>query len=228
MIQKTYRLEIKPGRTTAVKALMPDRGPVRSGVIIAHGSGNNMDYPLIARVAEHLADRGRLVVRFNFLYREAGRDVPDSPDVLKACLTEVYEDALDRWELDPARLIIGGKSLGARTSAMVVAEDGLETAGLLYLGFPLHLSGRPDQHRADLLVGVGDRPQMFFAGTRDPLCRLDRLKAVLPGLKGPHRLHVVEGGDHSFRLPADNPRPWEAVQDEIARTAASWLDDLWP
>lgn len=178
-------------------------------------------------MAEYLAMAGHLVVRFNFLYRQAGLERADAPEVLLACLEHVYQDSVARWSLDPARLVVGGKSLGARTAARAVGQ-GLQAAGLFYLGFPLHPPGRPELSRSELLRDVEPVPQLFLAGTRDPLCPLDRLGEVINNLKSPVQLHVVKGADHSFALPASDPRPAEEVHQTMAEVIGDWLEKIIP
>jgi hypothetical protein len=218
-----YRVEIKPGRGVSVKASTPAGRPV-GGAVLAHGMANDLDFPLLATVADHLARAGLVGVRYNFLYREEGRDHADSADVLAKTSTEVYRDTLSRYGLTADRTFIGGKSLGARVSTQVMA-DGLNAAGLVYLGFPLHPPGRPDQARGELLASVGNTPQYFIAGDRDHLAPLDMLREIVDGLTGPARLHVIDGGDHSFHLPKDDPRTQEDLDADIARLVTAWLQE---
>ena len=49
----------------------------RTGVIVAHGAGNDMETPLLAAFSEGLAAAGYPTLRFNFLYKERGRKAPD-------------------------------------------------------------------------------------------------------------------------------------------------------
>ena len=60
---------------------IPDADPKDNGVIIAHGAGNDMSHPLLASLAEGLANAGYIALRFNFLYREMGRKNPDNQEL---------------------------------------------------------------------------------------------------------------------------------------------------
>src|SRR5439155_1264532 len=100
--------------------------------------------------------------------------------------------------LAPPWIAIGGTSLAGRI-ASYLAADGAPVRGLLFLGYPLHPAGRPEQLRADHLPGVA-APMLFVQGTRDALCELERLRPVLARLPRA-TLHTIEGGDHSFRVP---------------------------
>ncbi|MEE8263863.1 MAG: alpha/beta family hydrolase [Gammaproteobacteria bacterium] len=43
-------------------------------------------------------------------------------------------------------------------------------------------------------------PMLFIQGTRDALCDLELLQAVLKPVTAPTILHVTASGDHSFKL----------------------------
>jgi fermentation-respiration switch protein FrsA (DUF1100 family) len=64
---------------------------------------------------------------------------------------------------------------------------------------------------------------LFFAGTRDRLCDLAKLKGVLERLKAPRELFTIEGGDHSFHVPKALHRSDEDVFAGITAKAAEWL-----
>ena len=92
-----------------------DRGSTDTVFICAHGAGGNKLDRGVTAVARDLAGRGPTVVRFNFLYRENGSGRPDPMPRLMETLVAVVEHA--RRELSPARLIIGGRSMGGRDPA---------------------------------------------------------------------------------------------------------------
>lgn len=63
----------------------------RTGLIIAHGAGNDMHNPLIVSVAEGLARAGSVTLRFNFPYKEKGKKSPDA----QAKLVHTWQCAYD-------------------------------------------------------------------------------------------------------------------------------------
>ena len=225
MKTETYRLEIMPGRDTTIRQDLPDAGSPRGLLLLAHGLNNHLDNPLLVSVAHRAAEIGLVAVRFNFLFREAGLDQADQTEILLDCWRKVYEHSLVRWSMEPEQAVVGGKSLGARITALAVGQ-GSRTAGLVHLGFPLYPPGRPDQGREALLRAVGPLPQLFFAGTRDHLCPLEALRLVLSELRGPTRLQVIEGGDHSFRLPDNDPRTEADILAEVASQTGDWLTSV--
>ncbi len=84
--------------------------------------------------------------------------------------------------------------------SQMVAEGQLEAGRLIFLGYPLHPPGRKERLRDRHLSAIRI-PMHFFAGTRDPLCDLELLRKVLSHLDAPWQLEVIEGADHSFKVP---------------------------
>ena len=71
-------------------------------------------------VARALGGAGFDVVRFNFPYREKGSKRPDPMPILKDCIAQVVAEV--RKQVNPRRLIIGGRSMGGRAASMLAAE----------------------------------------------------------------------------------------------------------
>ncbi|HUE29770.1 MAG TPA: alpha/beta family hydrolase, partial [Verrucomicrobiae bacterium] len=143
------------GGVSAVVALPPGfrRGGRTPAVILAHGAGSDMTNPFLSSVHTGLAREGLVAVKFNFPYTEARRRRPDPRPVLERCYRAVVDAVLGDRRLAPPWIAIGGKSLGGRI-ASYVAAGGAPVRGLLFLGYPLHPMGRPEQLRADHLPGV--------------------------------------------------------------------------
>ena len=222
MTDHTYIVEVEPGRKVTVRASLPQNNKPRALAVMAHGMNNDLDFPLMIEFAGRLAKNGLAAVRFNFLYREEGKSNPDNAGLLIGCMNAVTRDARERWSAADIPLVLGGKSLGARISA-TIAGQGPKPAALVYMGFPLQPPGRPDRGREAVILNVGNVPQFFAAGTRDPLCPLDRLNKLMPNLPPASKLFTVENGDHSFHVPKKDPRSQDEVDAEIAAAATEWL-----
>lgn len=193
----------------------PSRGVT---FVLAHGAGTNMDHAFLVAVAERLAARGVAVVRFNFPYTERGDRAPDRAPVLEACYRAVLAQV--RADLGGDRLVIGGKSMGGRMASHLAAA-GEPLDGLVFLGYPLHPAGRPQQLRDAHLPRIAV-PMLFLTGTRDALCPLDTLRPILARLPQA-TLHVVDDGDHSFAVRKKSGRTAEMVLDELADATLAWL-----
>jgi predicted alpha/beta-hydrolase family hydrolase len=173
-------------------------------------------------MAEALAAQGLRVVTFNFLYTEAKRRVPDRPPVLEATWRAAIDGVRARWEV--ARPFVGGKSMGGRIATQVAAQEGVDVAGLVLLGYPLHPPGKPEQLRVAHLPKVR-APMLFVQGSRDPFGGPGELAPFLVGLAPGTRLFAVDGGDHSLVRPKSSgetrPQTMGRVAGEIAGFVAS-------
>jgi predicted alpha/beta-hydrolase family hydrolase len=89
-------------------------------------------------------------------------------------------------------------------SLLLAEETPPGVRGAVYLGYPLSPAGRPEKLRAEHLERIRV-PQLFVSGSRDSLCDLTRLRAVLEPLGRGARLHVVEGGNHSLATSRKDP-----------------------
>jgi predicted alpha/beta-hydrolase family hydrolase len=169
--------------------------------------------------AEAIAASGRTAVLFNFPYSEAGKRRPDPPHALEGTVAAVAERA--RESLGARRLVLGGRSMGGRIASQAVAK-GLSADGLVFLAYPLHPPGRPDQlrdrHLPDITV-----PMLFVQGTRDDFARPDLLDAVRARLRDRATLHRVEGADHSFGVQKRSGRTPAEVGDEVHAAVLEWL-----
>jgi predicted alpha/beta-hydrolase family hydrolase len=183
-----------------------------------------MEHPFLAGVASGLAANQVAALRFNFPYREAGRRSPDKPSVLLEAWRAALEEAARRSNGRP--LAASGKSLGGRMASMLAAEMGgmFPAAALVFFGYPLHAPGRPEKPRDAHLQSIRI-PMLFIEGTGDPLARFDLVQDLVSRLGPTARLHVVEGGDHSFRVKGRR-RPDDEIGEELGRVAAGFLHEV--
>ncbi len=94
--------------------------------------------------------------------------------------------------------------------------------GLAFLGFPLHPAGKPGIERAGHLARV-QIPMLFVSGERDALAEVDLLEPVVAKLGPRATLHLVEGADHSLRVPARSGRTAADAEAETLDALASWM-----
>jgi predicted alpha/beta-hydrolase family hydrolase len=164
--------------------------------VAAHGAGSHRDHRSMLELSAVLREQGFDVVRFNFLYREKGARAPDRMPQLQACFRAVADQVRD--EVGNRKLLIGGRSMGARVASMLAAE-GFACDGLLLFAYPLHPAGRPERLRAAHLPNIRV-PVLCFNGTRDALCTRSLMDAAIAGLGW--QMHWLEGKDHAFRVNA--------------------------
>jgi uncharacterized protein len=205
----------------------PASAPNRAGIclMLAHGAGGDQTSSFMVRFAGDLAARGLDTITFNFLYSERRRGVPDRNDRLEACYRRVidaYQDGLFERNVDCRKLAIGGKSMGGRIASQILAAGFDGIAGLVLLGYPLHPPGRPDELRSRHLPDIGV-PMLFVQGSRDAFGTPDELAPMLKDLRAPAELCVVQGGDHSYKVPKRAGRTQEQVYQFVLDEVERWL-----
>jgi predicted alpha/beta-hydrolase family hydrolase len=212
---------VQPGAATTALVYLADHS-FGAVLILGHGAGAGQRSPWIVDCARSLCDLGLDIVTFNFLYTENRRHVPDRRPLLDACYRAVIETV--RRQVDNARraLFIGGKSMGGRIATHVAADDpALDLSGLVLLGYPLHPPGRPEERRDAHLPAVG-RPMLFVQGSRDAFGTPGEMEPVLATLSPLATLHVVDGGDHSFKIGKKDAARHAALFSEAHRTIVDW------
>ena len=199
----------------------------RPSVLLTPGAGGDLDGEGLVALAEVLVSQGHQVVRGNLPHHELGRRAPRaerSVEPLGGLLAAAREHLGDRrpW-------ILGGKSYGGRVASLAVA-GGLGALGLVFYGYPLHPPGRPERLRVEHWSHVGV-PCLFLQGTADPFCDLALLEGQLRRLPRRSTLHVVEGGDHSLRVPRAASPTGQAIPAAesvrgLSKVLAEWVDGL--
>jgi predicted alpha/beta-hydrolase family hydrolase len=191
------------------------RSPQRPLFLFAPGAGAPSSSRWMVTWRRRLETLGD-VVAFDYPYMQAGRRAPDRPPALIAAHRAALAAAVatagagdgTRAGSGEPRVFLIGKSMGGRIGCHVAADTADTTlahanphvTGLICLGYPLR-SGTTGALRDQVLLALRT-PILFVQGTRDPLCPLDDLAAVRARMTAPHRLHVVEGGDHSLEVSA--------------------------
>ena len=190
--------------------------------VFAHGAGAGLHHPFMEHAAQALGGHGIATHRFDFPYMKAGKSRPDPPAVAEAAVREAVREAARNAPNLP--LLAGGKSFGGRMTSQAQAHEPLPgVRGLVFFGFPLHPPGRPGVERADHLSAV-DIPMLFLQGTRDEFATLDLLRGVVQRLGRRATLHLIEEGDHSFKVPKRTGKTERDVLEELATTIQQWAD----
>jgi len=222
-VASPQQLEIEAGSST-VSALLLRPDHARACFVFAHGAGAGMTHAFMEEAATGLAARGLATLRYQFPYMEKASKRPDPPAVAHATVRAAVAEALKVCSGLP--LIAGGKSFGARMTSQAQAKMPLAgVRGLGFFGFPLHPAGKPSQERADHLADV-HVPMLFLQGARDKLAELNLLEPVVDRLGESATLHLVEGADHSFHVPARSGRNDREVMAEILDAFAAWSSAL--
>ena len=147
---------------------------------------------------------------FDYAYMREGRKRPDPLPRLIAAHRQVLVETREKHP--NAVTILIGKSMGGRIGCHAALEEKVD--GLVCLGYPLCAMGDRTKLRDEVLRAL-TTPILFVQGTRDSLCPLDLLKDVRTEMTAPNFLHVVEGGDHSLRVPKRQLQGTGETQEDI-------------
>src|SRR6059058_3339461 len=204
----------------SVSALLLRPDVARLLHVLAHGAGAGMRHAFLEAIAQRLAERGIATLRYQFPYMERRAGRPDPPAVAAATVRAAVTEAARVAPGLP--LVAGGKSFGGRMTSTAQAEAPLPgVRGLLFLGFPLHPPGKPGDKRAEHLDRV-QIPMLFLQGDRDEFADMKLLKPVVKRLGERAKLHLVEGGDHSFKVLKRSGRTDADVMSELADAMVRW------
>jgi uncharacterized protein len=214
------RLAIEVGKSGSVSALLICPPQARACFVFAHGAGAGMTHSFMEAVATGLCEREIATLRYQFPYMEKGSKRPDPPALAQATVRAAVAEAARRCPDLP--LIAGGKSFGGRMTSQAQAATPLAgVRGLAFFGFPLHPAGKPSSDRAAHLSNV-HVPMLFLQGTRDNLAEGTLLEPVVANLGSSATLHLIDGADHSFHVPARSGRNDREVLREVMDTFAAW------
>jgi predicted alpha/beta-hydrolase family hydrolase len=178
----------------------------RGALVLGHGAGGGIEAPDLVAARDAAVEEEFTVALVEQPYRVAGRRSPAPAKRLDEAWVAVLE-RLRADELEGLRLVVGGRSLGARVACRTVHETGGEA--VLCLAFPLlppRRGDKPPQSRLPELEAV-EVPVLVVQGESD--------RFGMPP-EGPDRRVVKVVGDHG--LKADTGAVGEAV--------AAWLSTL--
>jgi uncharacterized protein len=193
-------------------------------ILFAPGAGAPSSSPWMQRWKDHLSEIAEIEA-FDYAYMRDGRKRPDPLPKLIATHREALSHARKRHPAESTILI--GKSMGGRVGCHLSLEEKVD--GLVCLGYPLCAMGDRTKLRDEVLLAL-KTPVLFVQGTRDPLCPLDLLERVRSEMKTQNILHVIEGGDHSLRVPERQLQATSRTQADIDRqilkAIAGFVDHL--
>ncbi len=151
------------------------------GLVLFHGAGGNRGHRLLVALEEALEIP---VARCNFAYRDKGlgRRPPDRMPKLIASIEEQTAKLAKEWGLRPKDLVLGGRSMGGRACSVAVAE-GVPAAGLIWLSYPLHPAGKPENLRTEHFPQLS-LPILLVQGKSDPLGKEYEFAEQLPAIPG--------------------------------------------
>lgn len=183
------------------------------GLLLFPGAGADSSSSALVAV-EAAAPKSFAVKRSDFPYRLAGRKAPDRQPILLQAVRDSLDEFVSETGLPPERIFLGGRSMGGRMCSIAAAE-GLITAGLALMSYPLHPPGRPDKLRVDHFPQIAV-PALFVSGTRDAFGSPEEFDHHVKAIPGPTTLSWIDGGDHGMKKH-------DAV---VAQVVVAWLRSI--
>ncbi len=191
-------------------------------LLLAHGAGADHRHAHMTALAEAFQAQNIATLRFNFPFKQAGRNRVDSKLVSTTCIIDA---ATYLQKLLPLPLLIGGHSFGGRMATHAVAEQKLQCSAMILCSFPLHSAGKPSTDRAAHLSEV-TTPMLFLNGTRDTMADQSLLNQEVDKLNSTHKVHWLDTGDHSYKILKRTRTLSIDIYTEAAQTAREFLTAL--
>ncbi|QHO57983.1 KAT8 regulatory NSL complex subunit [Arachis hypogaea] len=144
-------------------------------VVLAHGAGAPSSSDWMKRWKRMLKEalQAADVVTFDYPYITGKKKAPPKAEKLVDPHSEIVKQTAAKYPGHP--IILAGKSMGSRVGCMVASLEDINVSAVVCLGYPLK-------------------------GSKDTLCPLEKLEATRKKMKTPNELHVIDGGDHSFKI----------------------------
>ncbi|MED6137005.1 hypothetical protein PIB30_061009 [Stylosanthes scabra] len=180
-------------------------------VVLAHGAGapSSSDWMQRWKIMLKEALHAAHVVTFDYPYITAKKKAPPKAEKLVDPHSLVVKQTAAKYPAHP--IILAGKSMGSRVGCMVASLDDINVSAVVCLGYPL--KGINGAIRDETLLQL-TVPTMFVQGSKDAFCPLEKLEATRKKMKAPNELHVIDGGDHSFKIGKKHLQANGSTQEE--------------
>jgi predicted alpha/beta-hydrolase family hydrolase len=193
-------------------------GVPRALVVLGHGAGSGIASWDLQYLARELPPSGIDVALFEQPWVVAGKKVAPAQSRVDAAFREGVT-ALKRSGEALRRLIVGGRSSGARIACRTAAE--IDADGVLCLAFPLHPPGKSTPNRVDELAAAARQmPVTVLQGARDPFGSATELAGALQQEDSSALTIAVPWADHGLQVKKKAPVTQEEVGLLLAATAS--------
>ena len=183
-------IEVETAQGPARVHLDEAKGEAAGSLLLTHGAGGGIGAGDLAAIAALLPGQGWSVALVEMPWRVAGKKVAPMPPRLDAAWREIVPAVRARL---PGRLVMGGRSAGARVACRLAGELGAD--GVLCLSFPLVPPGKgEDKSRVGELItplGLG-LPVQVVQGAKDPFGGPEAVRAAV-GARAERQGIAVDG-----------------------------------
>ncbi|KAJ7945031.1 KAT8 regulatory NSL complex subunit 3 [Quillaja saponaria] len=207
--RRTAHSKIGENDTSSSPSTLEKLSPV---VVFAHGAGAPSSSDWMIRWKDMLgkALHAVEVVTFDYPYISGGKKrAPPKAEKLVDFHLDIVKEAVAKYPGHP--LILAGKSMGSRVSCMVACKEGIDASAVVCLGYPLKAMNGAVRDETLLQLTI---PTMFVQGSKDSLCPLEKLEATRKKMNAISCLHVIDGGDHSFKIAKKHLQTIGSSQDK--------------
>ncbi|TYK65543.1 hypothetical protein CWS31_010565 [Colwellia echini] len=220
----------------------------KAQVIFAHGAGANMNHEFMNEMSALFNNLGINVLRFNFPFMDkraltGKRYPPDRMPKLLACYKAVihYLNAENTKQTQQGLskhlpLFIGGKSMGSRVAATLVAKKGNviepddltdnelnSISGVFCFGYPFHPTKKPDKLRLEPLQSSA-KPILIVQGERDTLG--DKAEIIDYQLPEHCQCVFLDDGDHSLKPRVKSGFTYAEHMKGAAKEVTAFIEHL--
>jgi predicted alpha/beta-hydrolase family hydrolase len=181
-------------------------------LIFTHGAGGTLSAPAVQNFCTGFATTHPVLVF------QGSMNLGSRVKGFHACI-----EHLESEKKKKKKLILAGRSMGARAAVMaateVLEEDGRREVGLVLVSYPLQ---GPKDVRDQILLDLPESVRVLFIfGSRDNMCPLELLEDVRKKMTAKSQLVVVRSADHGMHTkPAKMEKE---VGEETGRLAAKWF-----
>jgi predicted alpha/beta-hydrolase family hydrolase len=179
-------------------------------LIFTHGAGGTLSAPAVTNFCTGFS------ATLSVLVFQGSVNIGSRVKGFNVCIEHVRKE-------EGKRLVLGGRSMGARAAVMAGSEmfKYKEKVELLLILVSYPLQGPKDVRDQILLDLPASVRILFVVGDRDTMCPLDMLDGVRKKMNAKSQVVVVRGADHGMHV---KPKKLEReVGEETGRVAASWV-----
>lgn len=184
------------------------KGP---GAVVCHPHslyGGSMEVPLVVAIAEELAQRGVVALRFNFrgVGRSQGTYADGEGEMADVAGALDFLEGQERVESEELYLV--GYSFGAGVGLRHAENDPRIAAVAVVAPYV--------ENSSESLLKSYIKPKLFLVGEGDTVCPPEWLRTFVASLPEPKELHILPGTDHFF---------W-GREREVARIVGEFISDV--
>jgi alpha/beta superfamily hydrolase len=185
--------EASPIQLEGILHLPADKEGQGPGAVICHPHslyGGSMEVPLVVAIAEELAQRSVVALRFNFrgVGRSQGTYADGEGEMVDVAGALDFLEGQER--VNRERLYLVGYSFGAGVGLRHAENDPRIAAVAVVAPYV--------ENPSESFLRSYTQPKLFLVGEGDTVCPTEWLRAFVAPLPEPKALRILPGTDHFF------------------------------